>query len=514
LLDIRPELFENGSINETLPLNSTYSFIKLTSNTRIRVIDLIKIKPNTQYNLSVNAPYNTGYALFNTNQLYTTVNFFWGNTMTFTTTSTTEYIAILFRKQDQSNITPSEITSINAQLELGNTATTYEPYSYLAIHNPASNDIPIPALNNKTLNEVFVGGQVLSNGDLTSLTNLTNISLTHQIVDGFYKQNETAVNTEHYSSMNLSIQPVNSVLYITSKIIDFNTNPRLIFYNRLSNNSFATVNVAPNISFFTTISSLSSTPSQFIRLYTSTNIFLGDINNYAIWDYVYVYNLTSLGIASLTQTQMDAYFEAWQRNNAGTLLANTFIQHDQNSVPIADLNGKTLDEVFIGGQLLLNPKFDTNLSNWTINAGTVVWENGTAKISVETPLDFRQLNLTLLNANNYYMIHKGYEDNNGSLTFALRNANTAITNIFSQSYTTNPQNYSYIFTTTSNGDNLVIGRGATERLGNVYIDDVYLINLTALGIATLTKSQLDYLFTVWQFNTLNALVARQFIQEA
>jgi hypothetical protein len=46
------------------------------------------------------------------------------------------------------------------------------------------------------------------------------------------------------------------------------------------------------------------------------------------------------------------------------------------------------------------------------------------------------------------------------------------------------------------------------------VDYAYAYNLTSLGIATLTKSQLDYLFTVWQFNTLNALVARQFIQEA
>jgi hypothetical protein len=46
------------------------------------------------------------------------------------------------------------------------------------------------------------------------------------------------------------------------------------------------------------------------------------------------------------------------------------------------------------------------------------------------------------------------------------------------------------------------------------VDYAYAYNLTSLGIATLTKSQLDYLFQVWQFNQVNALVARQFIQEA
>jgi hypothetical protein len=49
---------------------------------------------------------------------------------------------------------------------------------------------------------------------------------------------------------------------------------------------------------------------------------------------------------------------------------------------------------------------------------------------------------------------------------------------------------------------------------SLQVDSVVAINLTSLGIATLTKSQLDYLYQVWQFNTLNALVARQFIQEA
>jgi hypothetical protein len=43
---------------------------------------------------------------------------------------------------------------------------------------------------------------------------------------------------------------------------------------------------------------------------------------------------------------------------------------------------------------------------------------------------------------------------------------------------------------------------------------IYLYNLTSLGLASLTKAQLDYLFTVWQFNNANAVVARQFIQTA
>jgi hypothetical protein len=173
-----------------------------------------------------------------------------------------------------------------------------------------------------------------------------------------------------------------------------------------------------------------------------------------------------------------------------------------NDTPIAQLNNLTLNEIFRDNNLIINGDFDINLTNWTINAGTVVWQNGTAKISVETPLDFRQLNLTLLNSNNYYIIYKAYEDNNGSLTFGLRNANTAITNIFIQSFTINPQNYSYIFTTSANGDNLVIGRGS-ERLGNIYIDDVYLINLSSLGLTSLTQSQLDRYYELWQNPELN-----------
>jgi hypothetical protein len=38
--------------------------------------------------------------------------------------------------------------------------------------------------------------------------------------------------------------------------------------------------------------------------------------------------------------------------------------------------------------------------------------------------------------------------------------------------------------------------------------------ITIVSGVSITQSQLDYLYQVWQFNTLNALVARQFIQEA
>jgi hypothetical protein len=176
-------------------------------------------------------------------------------------------------------------------------------------------------------------------------------------------------------------------------------------------------------------------------------------------------------------------------------------------VPIADLNGKTLDEVFIGGQLLLNNEFSNGTTNWDLRSNTsqnvVDGVNIITATATGTTIGIQQSGFT---TNLSYVNIRFNPQSSNNLHVADGGGN-------------------FIFSVTPNiWQNKSGIRASTDTTFRIYqsmtsgqslqVDSVVAINLTSLGIATLTKSQLDYLFTVWQFNTLNALVARQFIQEA
>jgi hypothetical protein len=210
---------------------------------------------------------------------------------------------------------------------------------------------------------------------------------------------------------------------------------------------------------------------------------------------LYFLNMTSLGIASVTQAQMDAYFQAWQRNNAGTLLANTFIQHDQNSVPIADLNGKTLDEVFINSNELelntISPFFDR------VSVDIQNDEMEINLLSISPSIAFSILSKTINSSTNQYYYSSSIKTPNNS-QFRLFYSNLdVIVNTLSNQYTT----FSGIYNNIASNSNLTFRFfSSNQTIGDkLYLKSTMFINLTALGI-TATKEQLDFWYSVWQQN--------------
>jgi hypothetical protein len=106
----------------------TNTNINTDTNTRICTQDFIKVKPNTTYTLSF-----TSNIINQINISYFTSNSFprlrqtnWISNFTFTTANDENYILITYRKSDDSNVSPSDIS--NMQLEQNSQATTYEPY--------------------------------------------------------------------------------------------------------------------------------------------------------------------------------------------------------------------------------------------------------------------------------------------------------------------------------------------------------------------------------------------------
>jgi hypothetical protein len=214
------------------------------------------------------------------------------------------------------------------QLELGSVSTTYEPYSYLAIHNPASNDIPIPALNNKTLNEVFVGGQLVANGDFSNGTTgwITNDGTLSVVNGNLLLSNSTSQFPRAMTTLNLSS---GSVIYGITRLRDLLNNVGITGGAGISLRgtpaNFSIQTTYNNNNQFQIISNKVTITNNTTELWV-TNYQTSTKPSTTEIDYAYTYNLTSLGIATLTKSQLDYLYQVWQFNQVNALVARQFIQ--------------------------------------------------------------------------------------------------------------------------------------------------------------------------------------------
>jgi hypothetical protein len=184
-----------------------------------------------------------------------------------------------------------------------------------------------------------------------------------------------------------------------------------------------------------------------------------------------------------------------------------------NDIPLAVLNNQSLNQVFVGGNQFIS------YTSTGSTASTVTLNNDIYEIEILNTIQ----EISRINSNSFTTSDKVYvrfdmkspnlgilQQRWGASGTGIKTHNFNIINAFIPfSHLANP----------SLDNNQIRHRGSyTNQIWEVgkfyYIKDIYVIFTNQLGIDNLTQSQLDYLFTVWQFNTLNALVARQFIQEA
>jgi hypothetical protein len=186
-----------------------------------------------------------------------------------------------------------------------------------------------------------------------------------------------------------------------------------------------------------------------------------------------------------------------------------------NDIPLAVLNNQSLNQVFVGGQLINN-------ANWAGNVNTSVTISGTEIIGFGngTGTELRISQGLFIPISNSIYINYNYKSNVSTpANYLCRYVLSSGTLIFLNTTTNTFSNYVNLSSKNTLSNNALrldfnVIKNNIPSTEFVAIKDVILLDLTSLGIATLTKSQLDYLFQVWQFNNLNALVARQFIQEA
>jgi hypothetical protein len=337
--------------------------------------------------------------------------------------------------------------------------------------------VPIADLNGKTLDEVFIGGNLVVNGDFSDGT--TWWSFFNSTIVDEKARIFNAVGSDSFISRS-SLLTVGNSYYVNLEQYITNDNAR--------------------VDGFTTTIQLIDGFNSYIRTAGQTGFAISrrtpTVSTDVLIDNIYLINLTALGITA-TKEQLDFWYSVWQQNHK---LGMRVHRASGNDIPLAVLNNQSLNQVFVGGQVNTFVTGSGTALGITFNrTGTpdLITANGTATNTLGV-----NIYDTLNTSSTYYFRHR-YISGTHSRTFTA-GANTIIETANMQ------QNNSGKFT---NGDIIRLNH-ITGTIANNYNFSFYLYNLTSLGIATLTKSQLDYLYQVWQFNQVNALVARQFIQEA
>lgn len=167
--------------------------------------------------------------------------------------------------------------------------------------------------------------------------------------------------------------------------------------------------------------------------------------------------------------------------------------------PITELNNQSLNDVFNQGNEAPNSTFDNNINGWltTFANGYETWENGKVKLDNTSGLGYANI-YTNASINNAYYINFDLEIIIGELKVESTGANTY-----------------EIFTSLQNGNNsLLVSSLLNSNISfarNVspsifYLDNIYLIDLTSLGIDNLTKNQLDDWYNIYvQANANNGV---------
>jgi hypothetical protein len=167
-----------------------------------------------------------------------------------------------------------------------------------------------------------------------------------------------------------------------------------------------------------------------------------------------------------------------------------------NDTPIEDLNGLTLNEVFIDSQLLLNPNFDNGITDWTNTAVSFIVIDGIANVTSNSTSGILQ-NINANLNDNIYLISR-FKTNGINTFLALFSSSITLSNSFNN---IDFQINSAILSVT-NTTNLRVYLRALENYNNFY-DYIYAYNLTLLGIDSLTQLQLDRYYQLWQNPELN-----------
>ena len=131
LKTVGKNLFNDANIEQGTSLTcegAKWEDIKLDNKTRVRMVKKIKIKPDTTYTISNNSSLRYSIKEFNSDGIGIKDQSWKMSPFTFTSNSQTNELVLMFKKEDDSDITVDEVQMANIQLEESDSSETYTPY--------------------------------------------------------------------------------------------------------------------------------------------------------------------------------------------------------------------------------------------------------------------------------------------------------------------------------------------------------------------------------------------------
>jgi hypothetical protein len=177
-----------------------------------------------------------------------------------------------------------------------------------------------------------------------------------------------------------------------------------------------------------------------------------------------------------------------------------------NDTPIDELNGLSLNELFIDGNLLTNGDFSNGLTNWftvvvnttldVIDQSIVIYSAGSGQFRLYQSIVSHDIGDVLYFSYDVSVL-TGTISNWTYLNAVTNNRQFLVSvNNFTGRYT----NY---FTATTSNNGIFIGTTSPQAFDILQIDNVNFLNLTDLGLTSLTKTQLDRYYELWLNPELN-----------
>lgn len=168
-----------------------------------------------------------------------------------------------------------------------------------------------------------------------------------------------------------------------------------------------------------------------------------------------------------------------------------------NDTPLNDLNGLTLNDIFLDSQLLLNPNFENGDSNWLFNVGSYSINEG---IVTFTTTAQNQAIYTIENFNVGHTYYNVARAKTLTLSIALRNYGL-IGSPYKYVPATNQFEIVSIKAVAEDlNSSLQMRQLTSSNLGEKYLDFVYLYDLTNLGLENMNINDLDFYFNFWYNN--------------
>jgi hypothetical protein len=345
---------------------------------------------------------------------------------------------------------------------------------------------PIAALNGLTLNEVFDNSNLLKGNSFVTLSG--GINITYNNLQLNFDSSTTSFNVVGYSVNYFTLS--GNDFYIRFNVDNAPTGAQIQY--SFGNGTKYTVQGSYTTPFV--FSSLRPNWTRSNRL--SFEFWSNNVIGSNQFSQMYILDLTTLGLTSLTQEQLDLYFDLYTKLRPTEVAENTTHTQTESikTVPVGTLES-TVDNFEADGLTLVNSVVNGDFSNgttdWTaVSTPTVSVSNNILTLSNPDGTANRRIQQSFSTAIGdvwFYYLKAKLNSGDGDLISFFDGAGYSTTNLTSS--------YSDVFgkTVGATSTTIFFQIGVNANVGEISVDGnagVFAINMTALGIASYTEAQM------------------------